>query len=146
MMVYEPITGELSAIIESKLITEIKTASDSILGAKLLARENSKHLLIIGAGTVAESLIYAYSKAFPDLEKITIWARNTEKAEILINKIKGLSPTIETNDDIELSASTADIISTATIAHEPVLKGKWVKPGTHIDPVSYTHLTLPTKA
>jgi len=104
MMVYEPITGELSAIIESKLITEIKTASDSILGAKLLARE-----------------------------KITIWARNIEKAEILINKIKGLSPTIETNDDIELSASTADIISTATMAHEPVLKGKWVKPGTHID-------------
>ncbi|MDB2372421.1 ornithine cyclodeaminase [Amylibacter sp.] len=133
MMVYEPITGELSAIIESKLITEIKTASDSILGAKLLARENSKHLLIIGAGTVAESLIYAYSKAFPDLEKITIWARNTEKAEILISKINGLSPTIETSDDIALSAFTADIISTATMAHEPVLKGKWVKPGTHID-------------
>ena len=56
-----------------------------MLDAKLLGRENSKHLLIIGAGTVAESLIYAYSKAFHDLEKITIWARNIEKAEILIN-------------------------------------------------------------
>ena len=60
MMIYEPITGELSAIIESKLITEIKTASDSTLAAQLLARPDSKHLLIIGAGTVAESLIYAY--------------------------------------------------------------------------------------
>jgi len=133
MMIYEPITGELSAIIESKLITEIKTASDSILAAQLLARPDSKHLLIIGAGTVAESLIYAYSAAFPDLEKITIWARNTEKAKILINKISNLDITIEVSSDIQLTSANADIISTATMAHEPILKGEWVKPGTHID-------------
>jgi ornithine cyclodeaminase len=101
MMIYEPITGELSAIIESKLITEIKTASDSILAAQLLARPDSKHLLIIGAGTVAESLIYAYSAAV--------------------------------SSDIQLTSANADIISTATMAHEPILKGEWVKPGTHID-------------
>ena len=123
MMIYEPITGELSAIIESKLITEIKTASDSILAAQLLARPDSKHLLIIGAGTVAESLIYAYSAAFPDLEKITIWARNTEKAKILINKISNLDITIEVSSDIQLTSANADIISTATMAHEPILKG-----------------------
>lgn len=133
MMIYKPITGELSAIIESKLITEIKTASDSILGAQLLAKPNSKILLIIGAGTVAESLVYAYSAAFPNLEKIMIWARRPDQSHKLIHKIKGINIKLEAVEDLKSYASIADIISTATMAHEPILKGEWIKPGTHVD-------------
>jgi ornithine cyclodeaminase len=133
MMIYKPITGELSAIIESKLITEIKTASDSILGAQLLAKPNSKILLIIGAGTVAESLVYAYSAAFPNLEKIMIWARRPDQSHKLIHKINGINIKLEAVEDLKSYASIADIISTATMAHEPILKGEWIKPGTHVD-------------
>jgi ornithine cyclodeaminase len=133
MMVYEPKSGELKAIIDSRLITEVKTASDSILGAQLLARPKSKRLLILGAGTVAESLVRAYSSTFPEIEQIAIWARRPEQAKSLVDKIGHTQFELITANDLEVFASKADIISTATMAHEPILMGDWVSPGTHID-------------
>ena len=133
MMVYEPESGELKAIIDSRLITEVKTASDSILGAQLLARPKSKRLLILGAGTVAESLIRAYSSTFPELEQIAIWSRKPEQAKSLINRTGRIKIELIVADDLEKFASEADIISTATMAYEPILMGEWISPGTHID-------------
>jgi len=133
MMVYEPESGELKAIIDSRLITEVKTASDSILGAQLLARPKSKRLLILGAGTVAESLVHAYSSTFPELEQIAIWSRKPEQAKSLIDRTGRTKIELIVADDLEKFASEADIISTATMAYEPILMGEWISPGTHID-------------
>ena len=65
-------TGTPVAIIDGDMLTGWKTAADSVLGARLLARPDSKRLLIIGAGVVARSLVEAYSAIFPDLEQIII--------------------------------------------------------------------------
>lgn len=67
MLVCEPKTGCLEAVIEGRLVTEIKTAADSVLVATNLARPDIRHLLIVGGGTVARSLIKAYTAVFPAL-------------------------------------------------------------------------------
>lgn len=133
MMMFDPLHGELKAIIESRLITEFKTASDSVLGASMLMRPDSKKLLIIGAGTVARSLVKAYGSVFKNLDKITIWARRTEKAEQLALEFKNSSLNVSFSENLPASAAEADIISCATLATSPVIKYGWLKPGTHVD-------------
>ena len=133
MMVYDGQTGAVTAIVDSRLVTEIKTASDSVLGAQLLARRDSKKLLIVGAGVVAESLVNAYSAMFPSLEQIAIWSRRPEQAQVLVSQIKDVGIQVVAVDDLEKHAGEADIISTATMAREPILRGHWIPSGTHVD-------------
>lgn len=133
MVVFEPDHGQLSAIIDATIVTELKTAGDSVLGAILLARPESRRLLIVGAGTVARSLIAAYSALFPDLAGISIWARRPEQAESLARDHADHPIPVAAVSDLPAAAAGADIITTATMAREPVLKGEWITPGTHID-------------
>ena len=83
MFVFDPHNGSLEAVIDSRLVTEFKTAADSVLGASYLARPDSKHLLIVGAGDVARSLIRAYPALFPQLERVSIWARRHSQSSAL---------------------------------------------------------------
>ena len=69
-------TGSPVALIDGDMLTKWKTAADSLIGARLLARPDSKNLLVIGAGTVARSLIEAYPEQFPGLEKRLVWTRS----------------------------------------------------------------------
>ncbi|WP_165855839.1 ornithine cyclodeaminase family protein [Marinobacter sp. JSM 1782161] len=133
MMVFEPEHGALSAIIESRLVTEYKTAGDSVLGAQLLARPDSRHLVIAGAGTLARSLIRAYTAGMPALERISVWARRPEQAQQLADEMSDHSIEVVAAADLEAAVATADIVSTATMARSPILKGAWVRPGTHVD-------------
>lgn len=133
MLVFEDRDGCLEAVIDSPLITEWKTAGDSVFGAKLLARADAKNYLIIGAGVVAENLVRAYSEIFPNLERIQVWNRTTTKAEALANEMVQKGYPVEAVSDLPVACGEADIISTATMSHEPVLKGEWITPGTHVD-------------
>ena len=133
MMVYDPMNGALNAIIDSKLVTELKTAADSVLGAQLLAPKNSKKMLIVGAGVVAESLVRAYHEMFLSLETISIWARRIDQAESLVARLADLKVNLVVAENLAEAAAQSDIISSATMAREPVLKGEWISPGTHID-------------
>jgi len=123
MLLFEDETGKVVAVIDSALVTKWKTAADSVLGAKLLARPDAKHLLIIGAGAVAASLIEAYSAVFPGI-KITVWNRTRAKAKAL-----GVSVA----DDLETAVRSADIIACATMTTTPVLRGEWLQAGQHVD-------------
>tara|TARA_R110002072_G_scaffold267991_1_gene427045 strand:- start:620 stop:1543 length:924 start_codon:yes stop_codon:yes gene_type:complete len=128
MLVFNDETGAIEAVIDNALITKWKTAGDSLLGARLLARKDARTLLIIGAGAVAASLIEAYSALIPDLA-VTIWARRPEAARALAAQHPGV--TVAT--DLETAVGEAEIISTCTMAQEPVLKGAWLQPGQHVD-------------
>lgn len=77
VLLYDPHCGSVRAVIESRLVTQYKTAADSLLGAQCLARPDSSHLVIIGAGMVASTLARAYDAAFPSVERISIWSRQT---------------------------------------------------------------------
>ena len=133
MFFYEPDEGRIEAVIDSRLVTEFKTAGDSVLGARLLARPDSKALLIVGAGTVARSLVHAYSAIFPDLERISIWARRPDQAEALAAEFVGHAIAVSVAPDLAAAAEKADIVATATMAKQPVLRRDWIAPGTHVD-------------
>lgn len=133
VVVYSSENGTLRGLIDSHIITDLKTATDSVLGATLLARPDSKHLVIIGAGRVANNLAHAYSALFPKLKKISIWSRRLNQSQALVKSLEGLSVPVVAASDLQLALSTADIISTATMAQQPILKADWIRPGTHID-------------
>ncbi|MGB0905246.1 MAG: ornithine cyclodeaminase family protein, partial [Mangrovicoccus sp.] len=128
MLVFNDQSGAIEAVIDSALVTKWKTIGDSLLGAKLLARPESKKLLVIGAGTIAEGLLEAYPTLFPGLE-IDLWNRTEETAIALARK----HPRTRAISDLPAAVGKADIIATATMSHQPVLSGAWLRAGQHID-------------
>lgn len=126
-------TGVPVALIDGNLVTKWKTAADSLLGARLLARPDSKTLLIIGAGTVAASLVEAFPTGFTGLEQILIWNRTPERAHGLAARMANGKTSVESVEDLASAAARADIVATATMSSKPVLKGEWITPGTHVD-------------
>ncbi|PRY24164.1 ornithine cyclodeaminase [Aliiruegeria haliotis] len=124
---YSDATGEAEALLDFHLVTKWKTAGDSLLAARRLARPDSRRILVVGAGTVAGSLIEAYSAAFPEA-RFTIWNRSADRAKALAVQVGA-----EVATDLETAVGAADIITSATMAKEPVIRGDWLRPGQHID-------------
>lgn len=120
--------GTLEAILDFHLVTKWKTAGDSLLAARRLARPDSRKILIVGAGTVGHSLREAYGAAFPDAT-FTIWNRSPEGAYAF----QKLHPDVTIADSLEAAVRQADIVTSATMSTDPVLKGAWFQPGQHID-------------
>lgn len=121
-------TGDLEAIIDFKLLTKWKTAGDSLLAARLLARPDSRVVLIVGAGTVGQSMLHAYRSIFPNAQFL-IWNRTMAAAARLADEVPGAI----TTSNLEQAVRGADVIATATMSDAPVIKGKWLRPGTHLD-------------
>ncbi|SFQ50761.1 ornithine cyclodeaminase [Roseivivax halotolerans] len=121
-------TGQLEAVVDFHLVTKWKTAGDSLYGARRLARPDSRKILLVGAGTVARSMVEAYGAAFPNAE-FTVWNRSPEGAARMAEDIPGLNVAA----DLEAAVGEADIILTATMAKEPVIRGEWLRPGQHLD-------------
>lgn len=120
--------GALEAILDFALVTKWKTAGDSLLAARRLARPESKNILIVGAGTVGHSLRDAYGAAFPEAQ-FTVWNRSAEGARAL----QATFPDMAIADDLETSVKGADVITSATMTTEPIIKGAWLQPGQHVD-------------
>ncbi len=133
MLVFDPENGALRGVIDSALVTDIKTAADSALAAKLLARSDARRHLIIGAGAVAYNIALAYRACMPNLSELVLWNRTASKAETLAKQLKHDGIAAEITSDLPDAVARADVISTATMAREPILLGKWVRPGTHVD-------------
>lgn len=121
-------TGELEALVDFHLVTKWKTAGDSLLAARLLARPDSRKFLIVGAGTVGRSMIEAYGAIFPGAE-FTVWNRSPAGAEKMAAEVPGLR--IAT--DLEAAVRAADVIVTCTMSSAPLIKGDWLQPGQHLD-------------
>jgi ornithine cyclodeaminase len=120
---YDDQTGVLTALVDFHLVTKWKTAGDSLLSAKRLARKESRRILLVGAGTVARSMVSAYRSAFAQAE-FTVWSRSRASAAAM-----GLPVA----DDLETAVRGADIICTATMSKEPLVRGAWLQPGQHLD-------------
>ena len=120
--------GTLEALIDFHLVTKWKTAGDSLFAATKLARPDSREILIVGAGTVGRNLFAAYSSAFPEA-RFTVWNRTTKNAEAMVADCPGL----RVAEDLETAVRGADIVTSATMSTEPVLRGEWFQPGQHID-------------
>nr|WP_232843754.1 ornithine cyclodeaminase [Rhodobacter amnigenus] len=120
---YDDVTGELSGLVDFHLVTKWKTAGDSLFAASRLARRDARRFLLVGAGKVAQSMVDAYRSVWPEAE-FTVWSRSRASAEAM-----GL-PVAE---DLEAAVRAADVICTATMATEPLIRGDWLQPGQHLD-------------
>lgn len=119
--------GSFEALVDFALVTKWKTAGDSLLAARRLARRDAERFLIVGAGAVACSMVEAYRAAFPKA-RFTVWSRKRESAEALARTTGA-----EVADDLESAVRRAEVIASATMTTTPLIKGEWLRPGTHLD-------------
>ncbi len=126
-------TGVTEAVIDGEAMIFRKTSADSALGAGILARQDAKTLLMVGAGGLAPYLVRAHRSVRPSIEKVLIWNRTVANAEKLAGLLGEESVDAAVAGDLDAAVAGADIVSCATMASEPILKGRHLQPGTHVD-------------
>lgn len=126
-------TGVPLAVLDGSELTARRTAAASALAASYLAREDAKHQLVVGAGRVASLLPEAMRSVRPGLAEVTVWARRAEAAEALATTWRAQGLHARAVTDLAAAVRAADIVSCATLATEPLVRGDWLRPGTHLD-------------
>jgi ornithine cyclodeaminase len=132
-VLFDGAEGAPSALIDGTAMTPWKTAADSALGARFLAREDAEHLLMVGAGVMAPHLIRAHLTARPSIRRVTVWNRTRDKAARLARDLTLAGVEMADVEDLETAVRSADVISCATGATAPLIQGAWLQPGTHLD-------------
>jgi ornithine cyclodeaminase len=130
---FDPETGEPLALLDGTYITAMRTAACSALSARLLAREDASVLAILGTGVQAR----AHAQALPlvrEFSEIRVWGRDRAKAQALASDIANA----RVADSAEAAVAGADVVCATTHAQEPVVRGAWLTPGTHVTSVGYT--------
>lgn len=125
-------TGELLAVIDGGELTARRTAAASALAASHLAREDASSLLVVGTGRLSVNLVEAHSRVRP-ITEVVIWGRDRAKAEQAVSEARALGYAADVAEDLEAAARQADIISCATLSRAPLIRGAWLKPGSHLD-------------
>ncbi len=125
-------SGEILALIEGGELTARRTAAASALAASYLARKDAENLLIVGTGRVASNLVGAHAAVRP-LRRISIWGRHVEKAKDMADGLDVGGAEIHVVTDLAAAVAKADIVSCATLSHQPLIQGRWLQPGTHLD-------------
>lgn len=125
-------TGELLAVIDGGELTARRTAAASALAASHLAREDASSLLVVGTGRLSVNLIEAHSRVRP-ITEVVIWGRDRAKAEQAVSEARALGYAADVAEDLEAATRQADIISCATLSRAPLIRGAWLKPGSHLD-------------
>ncbi len=126
-------TGKPEAIIDGTALTLWKTAADSALGARFLARPDARTMLMVGAGALAPHLIAAHTTIRPSIRRVEIWNRTPERAATLARTLSPGPVEAAAAPDLEAAVRQADLISCATMATAPLIRGDWLKPGAHLD-------------
>ena len=131
-LLHDAMTGVPLALIDGDELTTRRTAAAAALGASFLARDDARHLLLVGAGRIARLLPDAFAAVRP-IDRVTVWARSHAQATALAEALRQDGCNATASDDLAAAASQADIVSCATLATSPVVLGRWLKPGSHLD-------------
>lgn len=130
---FDPDSGAPAAILHAGEITAIRTAAASAAATRALARRNAARLAILGYGEQAETHLHAMA-CVRRLTRVTIWGRSPDRAAAFADRMAaetGLSVTaVET---VEAAVGGADIICAVTASATPILEGRWVAPGAHVN-------------
>ena len=132
-MLFEGVHGTPVAVMDGTVLTYYKTAADSALGSKYLARGDIKTMAMIGAGAMAPHLITAHCSIHSSIQEVYIWNRTASKALELANKLSIPGGKIQASEDIQAVVQNAELVSSATMTREPIIFGDWLNPGTHVD-------------
>ena len=124
--------GIVKAIIGAKALTAKRTAATSALATSYLARKNASTMLMIGTGVLSSNLILAHASVRP-IKNIFVWGRNFSKAESICKELSNEKFSISAVETIEEAITNVDIVSCATLSKTPLILGKYLKNGQHID-------------
>lgn len=125
-------TGEPKALIDGQRLTLWRTAGASALAARYLAHENAAKLLVLGAGALSGFLARAHSAVRP-IREISIWNRNPANAEEVAAELVADGLNAKAVSDKDAAVAEADIITAGTLSSEPLVLGRHLKPGVHVD-------------
>ena len=125
-------TGVPIAVLDGTELTRRRTAAASALASRYLSRSDSRTLLMVGTGALAPHLVAAHASV-RDLDKVLIWGRREEAAKALQKKLSTKSIETMVVTELEEAVSRADIISCATLAEKPLIKGDRLREGQHLD-------------
>jgi ornithine cyclodeaminase/alanine dehydrogenase-like protein (mu-crystallin family) len=134
-------TGEALAVLDGTRLTHWRTAAASALAAHHLARSDVKRLLIVGAGALAPFLARAHASE-RSYEAITVWNHRPEGARRTAETLAKLGLPACAREDLKGAVAEADVISSATLASEPLIAGAWLKPGQHLDLVGAFNMRM----
>lgn len=132
IVLLDPMTGELLAIMDGRYITEARTAAVSAVSVKRLAREEAACLAIIGSGVQARSHLEAIASV-RHLHEIRVWSRSLENRTAFAREMRPrTTATIKVATSAREAVEGADIIVLATASREPVVQSGWISNGAHV--------------
>ena len=141
VLLYESETGDLLAMIEADRLGQMRTGAASGVATKYMARADADSVGIFGTGWQAESQLMAVC-AVRQIKSITVYGRNAERREAFARKMTSLLRVeVSAVESAEEVARGKSIVITATGAREPVSKGEWIEPGTHLNVVGSNFLS-----
>lgn len=131
-VLFDGMTGQAVALVDGGELTARRTAAASALAADYLARKDASHLLVVATGRLASNQIGAY-RAVREIRRVTVWGRNPDNAAKVVAGLddRGLEASVAT--ELETAVGEADIVSCATLASDPIIRGEWLRPGVHLD-------------
>jgi ornithine cyclodeaminase len=129
-------TGRPLSVMDGRAITLWRTAAASALAASYLAAKDAQRMVMVGAGALSSYLIRAHASVRP-ITEVAIWNRDYAKAEAAARSfsgtVEGRTLRVAAARDLQAAVATADIVSAATLANDPIIHGAWLKPGAHVD-------------
>ncbi|MFO1047941.1 MAG: ornithine cyclodeaminase family protein [Geminicoccaceae bacterium] len=131
ILLFSPETGEPLAVMDGRLITEMRTAAVSAVATRALARPDARVLAILGSGVQAHSHVDAL-RLVRDFAEIRVWSRDAGRARHFAETVGGRA--MEAEDAVR----GADVVVTATAATAPILKGGWLAPGVHVNAIGWS--------
>lgn len=131
-VLYDARNGVPLAQLDGNEITARRTAAAAALGADFLARADASTLLVLGTGRVAQLLPQAHASVRP-IRRIRVWNHRAEGARALAAQWRAAGWEAEAVEDLDAAVMGADIVSCATLANAPLVRGEWLAPGSHLD-------------
>ena len=128
ILLADPQTGAPLAVMDGRLITEMRTAAVSAAATKLLASPDAKVLAILGSGVQARSHVEAL-RLVRKFEEVRVWGPTRSHAELCAKEIGAKAV------PAEAAVRDADVVVTATSSKVSILQGAWLKPGCHVNAV-----------
>ncbi len=125
-------TGVPRALIDGEALTNRRTAATSALASTYLSRSDSRVLTLVGTGHLAPALAMGHAAVRP-IRRALVWGRSIDRATALTSRLRDAGLAAEPVPDLADAVAQADIVSCATVSTEPLVFGRHVRPGTHID-------------
>jgi ornithine cyclodeaminase len=126
-------TGAVLAMIDGEELTARRTAATSALAARFLARDDARTLTVLGTGRIARELARCHVATRPALERVLVWGRRPSRAAAVAAELAQDGIPAEPAAALDAAVAAGDIVSSATLAVEHLIRGAWVRPGTHVD-------------